>query len=36
MRALFPEARWGWPKPPYARTSLPRGMAELVVVLERR
>lgn len=36
MRALLPEPRWGWPKPPYARTSHPRGLAELAVVLERR
>jgi len=36
MRALFPEPRWGWPKPPYPRTVHPRGLAELVVVLERR
>ncbi len=36
MRALFPEPRWAWPKPPYARTTHPRGLAELAVVLERR
>ncbi len=36
MRALFPEGRWSWPKPPYARTSHPRGLAELVVILDRR
>ena len=36
MRALFPEPRWGWPKPPYPRMVHPRGLAELVVVLERR
>ncbi len=35
MRALFPEPRWKWPKPPYPRTSHPRGLAELAVVLER-
>jgi len=35
MRALFPEPRWRWPKPPYARTSHPRGLAELAVVLRR-
>jgi len=35
MRALFPESRWSWPKPPYPRTTHPRGLAELVVVLER-
>lgn len=36
MRALFPEPRWAWPKPPYPRTTHPRGLAELAVVLERR
>jgi len=36
MRALLPEARWRWPKPPYARTTHPRGLAELALVLERR
>jgi SAM-dependent methyltransferase len=36
MRALFPEPRWVWPKPPYPRTTHPRGLAELAVVLERR
>ena len=36
MRALFPEPRWGWPKPPYPRTAHPRGLAELAVLLERR
>lgn len=36
MRALFPEPRWGWPKPPYPRTTHPKGLAELAVVLERR
>lgn len=35
MRALFPEPLWSWPKPPYPRTSHPRGLAELAVVLER-
>ena len=35
MRALFPQARWVWPKPPYPRTTHPRGLAELAVVLER-
>lgn len=34
MRALFPEPRWAWPKPPYPRTTHPRGLAELAVVLE--
>jgi methyl halide transferase len=36
MRALFPAGRWDWPKPPYARTDHPRGLAELGVVLGRR
>jgi len=36
MRALLPEPRWGWPKPPYRRTTHPRGLEELAVVLERR
>lgn len=36
MRALFPEPRWAWPGPPYARTSHPAGLAELAVVLVRR
>lgn len=36
MRALFPAPRWAWPKPPYPRTSHPRGLEELAVVLERR
>jgi len=36
MRALFPEPRWAWPKPPYPRTTHPEGLAELAVVLERR
>lgn len=35
MRALFPEPRWGWPKPPYPRTTHPAGIAELAVVLAR-
>jgi SAM-dependent methyltransferase len=35
MRALFPEPRWAWPKPPYPRTTHPRGLAELAVVLTR-
>ena len=35
MRALFPEPRWSWPKPPYPRTSHPRGLAELSVILQR-
>lgn len=36
MRALLPESKWGWPKPPYARTAHPQGLAELAVVLELR
>jgi SAM-dependent methyltransferase len=36
MRALFPQSRWTWPKPPYPRTTHPRGLAELAVVLARR
>lgn len=36
MRALFPEPRWAWPKPPYARVAHPAGWFELAVVLERR
>jgi methyl halide transferase len=36
MRALFPASTWSWPKPPYARTTHPKGLAELAVVLERR
>ena len=35
MRALCPEPLWNWPKPPYARTTHPRGLAELAVVLTR-
>ena len=35
MRALFPEPRWSWPKPPYARTTHPRGLSELAVALAR-
>jgi SAM-dependent methyltransferase len=35
MRALFPEPRWSWPRPPYPRTSHPRGLAELAVILDR-
>ncbi|MBC7802846.1 MAG: methyltransferase domain-containing protein [Candidatus Parcubacteria bacterium] len=33
MRALFPDPHWEWPKPPYDRTTHPRGMAELGVIL---
>ncbi len=36
MRALFPEPRWAWPKPPYPRTTHPAGLEELAVVLERK
>jgi methyl halide transferase len=36
MRALFPESRWAWPKPPYERVPHPAGWAELAVVLVRR
>ncbi len=36
MRALFPEPCWSWPKPPYSRTTHPRGLAELAVILGRR
>ena len=36
MRALFPAALWSWPKPPYPRSTHPRGLEELAVVLERR
>jgi methyl halide transferase len=35
MRALFPEPKWAWPKPPYPRTAHPAGLAELAVVLRR-
>lgn len=35
MRALFPAPRWTWPKPPYPRTSHPRGLAELATILGR-
>ena len=36
MRALFPEANWAWPAPPYARLSHPRTWVELAVVLVRK
>src|SRR6185436_20129430 len=36
MRALFPDPLWSWPKPPYPRTTHPRGLAELAVVLDHR
>ena len=35
MRALFPDTQWAWPKPPYPRTTHPRGLAELAVILQR-
>jgi len=35
MRALFPDLRWRWPRPPYPRVAHPRGFDELAVVLER-
>jgi SAM-dependent methyltransferase len=35
MRALFPEPRWSWQKPPYPRTTHPRGLAELAAILDR-
>lgn len=35
MRALLPEPLWSWTKPPYPKTSHPRGLEELAVVLER-
>jgi SAM-dependent methyltransferase len=35
MRALFPESRWVWPRPPYPSATHPAGLAELAVVLER-
>jgi SAM-dependent methyltransferase len=35
MRALFPEPRWTWPKPPYPRTTHPGGLAELAAILQR-
>jgi hypothetical protein len=36
MRALFPDPRWEWPKPPYPRTTHPRGLSELAVVLKHQ
>jgi methyl halide transferase len=35
MRALFPEPRWTWPKPPYPRSPHPRGIVELAAILQR-
>lgn len=36
MRALFPASAWAWPKPPYARSSHPSGLAEIAAILTRR
>lgn len=36
MRALFPEARWIWPSPPFARVAHPNGWHELAVPLTLR
>jgi methyl halide transferase len=36
MRALFPDALWRWPKPPYPQVPHAMGMRELAVVLLRR
>lgn len=36
MRALLPDARWAWPKPPYSRVPHPSDAFELGVVLIRR
>lgn len=36
MRALFPEPRWAWEKPPYPRVAHVLGIAELAVVLVRK
>jgi len=36
MRALFPDPIWAWPKPPYPRTTHPRGLNELAVILDRK
>ncbi|MBB1160860.1 methyltransferase domain-containing protein [Aquariibacter albus] len=36
MRALLPEARWHWPKPPYVAVPHPNRGHELAVVLTRR
>lgn len=35
-RALLPESRWQWPRPPYGRVPHPGGMHELAAVLVRR
>jgi SAM-dependent methyltransferase len=36
MRALFPDALWVWPAPPYASEPHPNGMHELLVPLVKR
>lgn len=36
MRALFPEPRWNWPKPPYPRIAHPAGFSEIAARLTRR
>lgn len=36
VRALFTEAGWSWPKPPYERVAHPRLSHELAIVLTRR
>ncbi len=36
MRALFTEADWTWPKPPYAKVPHPIGAHELALHLQRR
>ncbi|WIT12801.1 methyltransferase domain-containing protein [Paucibacter sediminis] len=36
MRALFPQALWDWPAPPYAAVGHGQGWQELAVVLTRR
>lgn len=36
MRALFPEAAWNWPKPPYVKVPHPSLSHELAVQLVRR
>ena len=36
MRALFPDALWQWPKPPYVQVPHAMGMLELAVMLRRR
>jgi len=36
VRALFPEANWHWPKPPYVRVPHPAMVHELALPLRRR